>query len=1039
MKKKIDGMNRERGRRKAAWRLSMAAGAAAGLLQVRQAIADTVQTWTGATNSTWDTTSADWSGASTTWTSSTSNDAVFNSTGAGAITVASGGISVGNIQFNANGYAVSGGTLTTGATQINVATGDTASIGSNLSDSSTLSLNLGNDGLGTATGTLNLSGGGSLARVDIYAGTTNVSAGTYALSSYLTTNGTVAYNQTGGSLTAASGAYFSNTGGNATVNISGGSFSSSAYSVVGEAGIASLTVSGSAAVTMPRIDIGDGGGAGSSITETGGSITISGITYIAIAGSGAILNVGGGTFTTGTLNFYTSGATVNLSGGTLNLSAEAQNSGTGTFNLNGGTLQAGASFTAPAAVNTVVQSGGAVVDTNSFNVTFAGALTAGTGSGGLTKLNGGILVLSASNSYAGPTTISGGTLQLGNGSTTGSLSTSSTITDNGVLAFDRSNAVAQGTDFTATAISGTGGISELGAGTVTLSSANTYSGPTLVSGGTLQAGIASATGSGAFGNNSAVTLANVSSTVLNITGFNTQIGSLVGGGSTGGNVTLGSATLTIGGDNTSPGTYAGVISGTGGAITKIGSGTLILSNTGNSYTGGTTISGGTLATGTSGNPLSSGNITIAGGTLQSNNGGDMVFATANIVLAPSTTSTIDFASTGGVQLSGGKITGSGNLILNSTNASTLDGSSERLYIQNASDFTGSLTINSGLIQSNSGVIGNNAAITINSPGIFEPFAAGGTATENIGSLSGNGTLYNSHGAETCVIGGLNTSTTFAGVISDLIAVAKVGSGALTLSGSNSYTGGTTVSAGTLWANNTAGSATGSAAVSVLSGGTLGGSGTIQNGTNAITINSGGILTAGSNSTTIGTLTTGAQTWDGGGKLLAQLAGSNSSGLVNITSTGTYGLTLSGVTSGSNAFTVTESGTAASLNPATAETWTLATFTGATGAITGYTGTLPTSGSPTVPVDSQFVLDTSTLATLFNGSEDATPVLDLTYVSGTEDELQISYAGAPEPGTAVLALIGVGPLLLRRRRRSSADMPLHREPSRVPFTETPQGR
>ena len=53
--------------------------------------------------------------------------------------------------------------------------------------------------------------------------------------------------------------------------------------------------------------------------------------------------------------------------------------------------------------------------------------------------------------------------------------------------------------------------------------------------------------SGAFGKNSAVTLANATSALLNIAGFSTQIGSLTGGGATGGNVTLGSATLTIGG------------------------------------------------------------------------------------------------------------------------------------------------------------------------------------------------------------------------------------------------------------------------------------------------------------------------------------------------------------------------------------------------------------------------------------------------------------------------------------------------------------
>ena len=102
--------------------------------------------------------------------------------------------------------------------------------------------------------------------------------------------------------------------------------------------------------------------------------------------------------------------------------------------------------------------------------------------------------------------------------------------------------------------------------TLTLSGANTYTGPTTVTGGTLKAGVASvANVSGAFGKNSAVTLNNTAGVILDITGFATQIGSLTGGGASGGNVTLGAATLTVGGDNTSPAAYAGVISGGGEA------------------------------------------------------------------------------------------------------------------------------------------------------------------------------------------------------------------------------------------------------------------------------------------------------------------------------------------------------------------------------------------------------------------------------------------------------------------------------------------
>ena len=133
-----------------------------------------------------------------------------------------------------------------------------------------------------------------------------------------------------------------------------------------------------------------------------------------------------------------------------------------------------------------------------------------------------------------------------------------------------------------------------------LQGANTYKGATTVNGGTLRAGVASvANASGAFGKNSPVTMADAAGATLDLAGFNTQIGSLSGGGATGGNVTLGSGTLTIGGINAAPysfnadpATYAGVISGTGG-LAKVGTGTQILTGA-SIYTGVTTVNDGTL-------------------------------------------------------------------------------------------------------------------------------------------------------------------------------------------------------------------------------------------------------------------------------------------------------------------------------------------------------------------------------------------------------------------------------------------------------------
>ncbi len=126
-------------------------------------------------------------------------------------------------------------------------------------------------------------------------------------------------------------------------------------------------------------------------------------------------------------------------------------------------------------------------------------------------------------------------------------------------------------------ISGTGSVTKKGAGTLTLSGANIYSGSTDVNEGTLNAGVASVAGvSGAFGNNSAVTLADVASATLKISAA-TQIGSLRGGGTTGGGITWSSSSnvLTVGSDNTNT-TYSGNLL-SAGSLTKVGTGTLNLS------------------------------------------------------------------------------------------------------------------------------------------------------------------------------------------------------------------------------------------------------------------------------------------------------------------------------------------------------------------------------------------------------------------------------------------------------------------------------
>lgn len=99
------------------------------------------------------------------------------------------------------------------------------------------------------------------------------------------------------------------------------------------------------------------------------------------------------------------------------------------------------------------------------------------------KLDSGTLILLGDHT-GNNLTISGGTYQVGDGGTTGTIATATTITNNATLAFNRSNTVEQGTDF-GTVIGGSGGVTQMGSGNLILSGTNTYTGNTLVNAGTL--------------------------------------------------------------------------------------------------------------------------------------------------------------------------------------------------------------------------------------------------------------------------------------------------------------------------------------------------------------------------------------------------------------------------------------------------------------------------------------------------------------------------------------------------------------------------
>ena len=157
---------------------------------------------------------------------------------------------------------------------------------------------------------------------------------------------------------------------------------------------------------------------------------------------------------------------------------------TGGTTISAGTLQIGNGGTTGSLVGNIVDNG-ALIFNRSNAVTYGGAVS---GSGTLTKQGAGTLTLTGANTYTGGTTIAAGTLQIGNGGTTGSLV--GDIVDNGALIFNRSNAVTyDGT------ISGTGTLTKQGASTLTLTGNNIYTGGTTISAGTLIIGNGGTTGS----------------------------------------------------------------------------------------------------------------------------------------------------------------------------------------------------------------------------------------------------------------------------------------------------------------------------------------------------------------------------------------------------------------------------------------------------------------------------------------------------------------------------------------------------------------
>jgi hypothetical protein len=254
---------------------------------------------------------------------------------------------------------------------------------------------------------------------------------------------------------------------------------------------------------------------------------------------------------------------------------------------------------------------------------------------------------------------------------------------------------------------------------------STYSGSTAILSGTLRAGAAG--GGQSFGNLSALTLSNTSGATLDLNGFNQTIGSLAGGGTAGGNVTLGTATLTAGGNNTST-TYAGVISGSGG-LSKAGSGILTLSGS-STFSGATTVSAGQLQIGSAGAINSTSGITVNGA------GAEFKFNAATALLRPLTLTQGTLSGTGTI---GTAVTVGSNAILSPGNSPGIQSFTQGLtfdqggqYIWEINNWAGS----PGTGYDQLVVSGSALNVTANSGSTFKIAVTGLTAGNVSGAVPG---------------------------------------------------------------------------------------------------------------------------------------------------------------------------------------------------------------------------------------------------------------------------------------------------------------
>ena len=301
--------------------------------------------------------------------------------------------------------------------------------------------------------------------------------------------------------------------------VTGGTVNAESISIATHNSWASMSVEGGSVTASGTLLIGNQqtSGRGGQLRVTDGSLSAGTLVLSRVASNGNANNVVPVTFSGGTSSFdsihlgydaaVTAGSTtVNINGGTVYLGSAAGGAGivkngtqSSTINLTSGTLGAKGNWSASHNMN--LNGTGAPFTIKAadaadapFDIELNGNLS---GAGSLTKTGGGSLTLNGASTYAGTTTVLAGRLIGNTGSIPGSVVNDGNVTFNQPV-----------NDTYAGVVSGTGSFTKSGAGRLTLSSAQTYTGATLVDGGTLRIGGAQATSGVTVANGAALAMAN---------------------------------------------------------------------------------------------------------------------------------------------------------------------------------------------------------------------------------------------------------------------------------------------------------------------------------------------------------------------------------------------------------------------------------------------------------------------------------------------------------------------------------------------------